>query len=159
MSVDDNAQKQREFLDSLVRRADASIRLRRTLGREFATFGDVWGAHEDELVGINNFGMTTLRELRAMFTSRGFKFKSDDGRRWDPDRIATPKPAPTPMFLEVDGRRFLRVNAIDEVLDNDVQMIVWRMGDVSSGGCRVPDDLRPAWRTALGLTGPKEPQK
>jgi DNA-directed RNA polymerase subunit alpha len=70
--------EERALLDTPVTDLNLSVRSRKCLARlGVSTVGDLVSRTADELLGVRNFGVTSLNELRARLGERGLKLRND----------------------------------------------------------------------------------
>jgi DNA-directed RNA polymerase subunit alpha len=73
LSPQERAQAERPVAD-----LNLSVRARKCLSRlSISTIGDLVARTPDELMGVRNFGVTSLNEIRAKLTEMGMKLRND----------------------------------------------------------------------------------
>jgi DNA-directed RNA polymerase subunit alpha len=71
-------EQQRAIYDSPVVELNLSVRARKCVSRlAIATIGELMNRTPDELLGIRNFGVTSLNEIRAKMTEMGVSLRND----------------------------------------------------------------------------------
>lgn len=146
------SQSQAEFLGSSISNSDGSARLRFALGARFETFRDVWKASERDVISIRNVGPTTIRELRRMFSDRGFRFATSNSKAWDPvdgDPVEeSPVAPPQSEFLPVSASDFARVSEVDVVNVHGARVELYTR---SGATCYASAPYFAAWLDRLGI--------
>ncbi|HUG91323.1 MAG TPA: DNA-directed RNA polymerase subunit alpha C-terminal domain-containing protein [Planctomycetaceae bacterium] len=70
--------EERAMIDTPVTDLNLSVRSRKCLSRlGVATIGELVARSADELLGVRNFGVTSLNEIRARLGERGMKLRND----------------------------------------------------------------------------------
>ncbi len=75
---DDLSPQERALLESPVTELNLSVRSRKCLARlGIVTVGELVQRSADELMGVRNFGVTSLNEIRASLSERNIKLRND----------------------------------------------------------------------------------
>jgi DNA-directed RNA polymerase subunit alpha len=76
--VEDLSPEERAMHEAMVTDLDLSVRARKCLARlQITTIGDLISRSADDLLGVRNFGVTSLNEIREKLGDKALKLRGD----------------------------------------------------------------------------------
>lgn len=151
--------KIQQILSQPVAEISCSPRVRAALQRlNVTTLGDLAQKTEEDLLGLPNFGRTSLRELREILTARGLNLAAGEGAApsvlpGEEAPAAAPIPGGTPSE-EAQGKNLAEMD-----WSGRIQKLIEKLGFVTVGDLLKVSEAELLKNKNLGMTSIKEIRK
>jgi len=145
--------KVQQILSQPVAEISCSPRVRAALQRmNVTTLGDLAQKSEEDLLGLPNFGRTSLRELKELLAARGLSLSSGGGG-------AGPTPVAVPAVAGASSEETLKRNLSEFEWSGRIRKLIEKLSLVTVGDLAALSETDLLKNKNLGMTSIKEIQR